>query len=291
MSKTRNRKNKIKVGLALGGGSALGIAHLGVIQALEDHKIPIDCLSGTSAGAIVAACYAFGVPLKKIAAVTKKLKWTTFSRFCLSKMGIMDNSIVGEMVIDLIGRGPNVLIEDSPIPLAITATDVSSGQRVVFTKGNLAKAVMASSCLPGLFVPVEIDGHKLVDGAFVENVPIFSLTELGADINIGVSLRHSYPYIEPRNVLDIFSNIINILTEKQYALIEKSGLGSLLIKPHLENYGSSDFEKTDDLIAEGYHSAVLAIPEIKSLLEDKETLTFGESLLRLIGLFSLRDKD
>lgn len=274
----------------MGGGSALGIAHIGVIQALEDNKIPIDCLSGTSAGAIVAACYAFGVPLKKMAEVTKKLKWTTFSRFCLSKMGIMDNSTIGEMVVDLIGRGPDVLIEDSPIPLAIVATDVSSGERVVFTKGNLAQAVMASSCIPGLFVPVEVEGRKLVDGAFVENVPIFALEELGANIEIGVSLRHFYSYLEPNNILDIFSNVINILTAKQYALIEKSGLG-LLIKPHLEKYGSSDFEKTDDLVAEGYHAATLAIPEIRSLLEDRETLTFGASLLKLfINLFSLKER-
>ncbi len=291
MPKTKNRKNKIKVGLALGGGSALGIAHLGVIQALEDNKIPIDCLSGTSAGAIVAACYAFGVPLKKMAEVTKKLKWTTFSRLSISKMGLMNNSIIGETIIDLIGRGPNVLIEDSPIPLAIVSTDISSGERVVFTKGNLAQAVTASSCIPGLFVPVEIDGHKLVDGAFVEDVPIFALAELGADIEIGVNLQNFHPYLEPQNVLDIFSNVITILTKKQYALIEKSGLNTLLIKPHLEHYSSSDFAKTDDLIAEGYRATTLVIPEIKNLLEDKETLTFGASLLKLfVNLFSLKDK-
>jgi len=280
---------KIKVGLALSGGSALGIAHIGVLQSLEDHKIQIDCLAGTSSGAIVAACYAFGVPLNKITAIAGRLKWSSFSRLSLSVMGLMNNSIIGETLIELIGRGPDVLIEDSPIPLAIVATDISSGKRVVFTKGNLAQAVMASSCIPGLFIPVEIDGKKFIDGAFVENLPIFALAELGADIQIGVTLRHFHPYVDPQNVIDIFYNAMEILTEKQYTLIEKEGLG-LLIKPHLENYGSSDFKKADGLIAEGYRAATLEIPEIRDLLNSKETLSFWPSLLQHLGLFSLKNK-
>jgi len=280
---TKNIKNKYpKIGLALSGGSALGICHIGVIKALRENKISVDCVSGTSAGAIAAVCLAFGIPMKKMVDISKKVSWASVSKFGYSKMGINSNKPVGEMIDEIINGAK---IEDAKIPLAIVATDVDTGQKIILKKGNVAEAIMASTCLPGFFIPVEIKGRKLVDGGLVENLPVSPLNEMKVDIKIGVNLKHWRKLKKSRNILDVIANSYSILTGAQEKFIP--GQADILIEPHLERFFSSDFEKADELMEEGYRAANLVIPEIKSLINNKTKQQKG-FFRKIIDFFSSR---
>jgi NTE family protein len=250
-----------KIGLALSGGSALGIAHIGVIQSFEDHGIAIDCISGTSAGAFVAACYVFGVPMSEAAKAVENISWHKFSRFFRSAMGIATNQIVGDLLIKLIGHDVN--IEDAKIPLAIVATDIGTGEKVVFRSGSVVDAVRASTAIPGLFVPITKDGRLLMDGGLVENLPIKELADLHADVKIGVNLARWRSYKTPKSIIGVMMNSVDIMVFHQS--IAHGALADIIIEPHLEPYTSSDWGKVGPLIKEGYRAATLAIPEIKKI--------------------------
>lgn len=267
--------NNLRIGLALSGGSALGIAHIGVLQALTDHRIPISCISGTSAGAVVAAAYAFGVPMEEIAERAKNLSWYKLSNFSYSRMGLITTESVGLLIEEIVGK---VNIEDAKIPLAIIATDIKNGDRVVFTKGNLAQAVMASVCIPGLFVPMQINGSQLVDGGLVENLPLSPLLSFGADIKIGVNLSKWRAYKKPENVIGVMLNAMDIMTKKQDNFHAQSA--EILIEPHLEKYSTSDFKKAAELMNVGYRAAVLVMPDIQERLQNKP-----KSEIKKLGFF------
>jgi NTE family protein len=178
-------RRKKKIGLALGGGAVLGAAHIGVLKAIEEFNIPISYIAGTSIGAIISAFYAFGKNWEEMAILLKGLNWLDISRISLSQFGLLSNKKLGKLITDNLG---DVSFDEACIPLAMIATDITSGEKVVLKSGNVAAAVMASSCIPGIFIPVEIDNRLLVDGELVENVPISPLKDMGANFIISVDL-------------------------------------------------------------------------------------------------------
>ncbi|PIP28100.1 MAG: patatin [Candidatus Moranbacteria bacterium CG23_combo_of_CG06-09_8_20_14_all_35_22] len=256
------KKNRLKVGLALSGGTALGIAHIGVIKALRENKIPIDCVAGTSAGAIAAACLAFDVPLEKMIEISRGMNWQSISEFGYSKLGINSNHPIRELMISALG---DVKIEEARIPLAIVATDIDTGKEIIFHKGNLAQAIMASTCLPGIFIPVKIDGRKLVDGGLVENLPLSPLKKMGAEIKIGVNLKRNSKYIKIRNIFDVVANSYKILSESQNFLIP--GRAEIIIEPNLGEFDSTNFRNFEVLLEEGYEATSRMMAEIKKQLK------------------------
>jgi NTE family protein len=266
-----------KIGVALSGGSALGIANIGVIQSFEDHDIAIDCISGTSAGSVIAACYAFGVPMSDVAKAAENLSWHKFSRFFRSAMGIATNQIVGDLLIKLIGHDAN--IEDAKIPLAIVATDISTGEKVVFRSGSVVDAVRASTAIPGLFAPIAKDGRLLVDGGLVENLPIKELADLHADVKIGVNLARWRSYKRPKSIIGVMMNSVDIMVFRQ-SIIHRE-LADIIIEPHLEPYTSSDWGKVGPLIKEGYRAATLAMPKIKKIISQAGTRHKGTAKEKL----------
>ncbi|MDI9244688.1 patatin-like phospholipase family protein [Marinobacter sp. CHS3-4] len=196
-----------RIGLALGGGAAKGIAHIGVLKAFEEEQIAIHCISGTSVGALVASYHAFGQPAESILTIGSTLNLSKILNFTLKSGGLFSTKAIRDMVHKDLG---DVKIEDAKIPLAICATDIETGEQLIFRKGNLADAVCASMAVPGLFVPVEMDGRILVDGGLVENVPISPLAGMGAGITVAVDLSHVKRYPKPDDTLDVISNAINI---------------------------------------------------------------------------------
>ncbi|MBK8970055.1 MAG: patatin-like phospholipase family protein [Hahellaceae bacterium] len=196
-----------RIGLALGGGAAKGLAHVGVLKAFEEEGIRISFLSGTSIGALVAAYYAFGKPLEDIRAIGADLHVTKVMNFTLKKRGFFNTDALRAMILRDLG---DVRIEQAQIPLAICATDIVTGAQVTFQKGLLADALCASMAVPGLFVPVEVDGRLLVDGGIVENVPVSALEDMGAGIIVAVDLNGIKHYPEPADVMDVISNAIDI---------------------------------------------------------------------------------
>jgi NTE family protein len=143
------------LGLALSGGASRGITHVGVLKAFHDTNVKIDCLSGTSIGALVAALYAFGIPVEDIHRQALEMNWLKISSLKISRSALLSNKVIGEIVENYIGEAN---IENSPIPLAIVTTDITTGEKVVLRRGNIARAVMASSSIPGIFTPVRIEG-------------------------------------------------------------------------------------------------------------------------------------
>ena len=191
-------------GLALGGGGALGYAHVGVLAALHERGLRPDAYAGTSAGAVVAALAAFALGPDAIRERLGALRWRSVSGPVRSHLGFLDNAEPARELL-VAALGP-VRIEDAGIPLAIVAADIHTGERIVLREGPLAQAVRASAAVPGVFVPVEIGGRLLVDGAVVENVPVGPLGGLGAGVVVGVNVIGSPPYQPVRSAAQVLKN-------------------------------------------------------------------------------------
>lgn len=246
------KKNYNHLGVALGGGAALGSAHVGILKAMYELEIVPEYISGTSIGAFVAAHIAFGVPIGKIEEIALDLNWLDITGFKISKLGLLSNDKLGKLILERIGK---VNIEDSEIPLCMISTDISSGKKVILNSGPLYKAVMASTCLPGIFVPVEWDDMLLVDGVLCENVPVSPLKEMGAKDIIAIDLTTNREYKRPDDIVDVLSNTFDIglnnMIENQ---IKSDNL--IWIKPKLSAYNKADTRQTEQLIKEGYEAAM-----------------------------------
>ncbi len=259
VKKKVKKSGKLKIGLALSGGGALGIAHIGALKALQANKIKISCISGTSAGAIVAACWAFGVSADEMIEISKKLNWLKISNFGYSKLGLNSNKPVGKIIRDYIG---DKNIQDAKIPLAIVATDIDSGKKIVFREGDVAQAVMASACIPVFFAPVKIEKRNFVDGMLVENLPFSPLKKMGAQLEIGVDLSMWMAHKKTDNVLDVVNNSYGIVARQQCSGVLKEE--RIIIQPHLEKFTLFDFKNPEQLFAAGFDATEIAIAEIKS---------------------------
>lgn len=157
-----------KIGLALGGGAVRGFAHIGVLQVLEGANIPIDMVSGTSVGSVIGAFYCAGVPLSMVEELAVDINWWNFGRPTLSRDGIISFAPLERWIVSQLGP---LHFEDLATPLAVTATDMLTGETVVFDKGPLAPAVRASCSVPGLVTPTHHEGRILCDGAISDNLP------------------------------------------------------------------------------------------------------------------------
>ena len=244
-------------GLALGGGAVLGAAHVGTVRAIEELNIRIHYIAGTSIGAFVAAFYAFGKNWKELEKIASVMNWLDITGISLSRYGLLSNEKLGDMVIEQIG---DKNIEDSEIPLAMVATDITTGEKVILKKGSVAQAVRASTCIPGIFMPVEIDGQMLVDGGVVENVPVNTVKEMGAEYVIGVDLNAKYSYEKPDNILDVILNSFNFLMLQSDKL--QTDNADLLIKPDLSSFNRSDTDQVDELMKKGYEDSINVFKKI-----------------------------
>lgn len=248
-----------KIGLALGGGAARGAVHIGVLKALEEQAIPLHAISGTSIGAVIAALYAFGKSSDEIHAIARDLSMGSVSGFTLQRKGFSTTERLQSLLIEQLG---DVDIEDANIPLAIIATNILSGEKAVFTQGNLAKAVAASSAVPGLFVPVEIQGKEYVDGVLVENVPVSALKKLGANVAIAVNLSGGVGYPATTSVMDVINNAFDIAinTKTETQLRD----ANVVIALDLRYYSRMDNrEKTDELVYLGYQATEQRMERIR----------------------------
>lgn len=240
-----------KVGLALGGGAVLGAAHVGVLRALKELDISPDYIAGTSIGALVAALYAFGLDWEEIGQIASKLKWMDISSIAVSRYGLLSNDKLAELIKEYIGEKR---IEEARIPLSIISTDITTGQKIVLDKGPVAKAIMASTCIPGIYKPVEIKGKMLVDGGIMENVPVKTVREMGANYVIGVDLNATHSYHKPKNILDVLINSFHFLIQQSNKPQTESA--DLLIQPDLDQFSKSDISQVDELMERGYNASV-----------------------------------
>lgn len=247
-----------KIGLALGGGAVLGAAHVGVLKALEEFEIKVSFVAGTSIGAFIGALIAFGKNSEEIEEIVKELNWLDISSVSLSQYGLLSNKKLGNVINECIGKTDMTSAE---IPLAMVATDITSGQRVILKDGNVASAVMASTCIPGIFVPVEMKDKLLVDGGIVENVPVSVLKDMGADIIIGVDLNSKLRQSKPRNIIEVLLRSFDLTLQAATKLqVEQA---DFLIAPDLSNFNMINIKQVPDLIEKGYEEATKRLKELK----------------------------
>ena len=237
-----------KIGVALGGGGARGIAHIGVLKALEENNIEVSYISGTSIGALVASYYAFGKNINDIKEIGKTLNFTSVIGFSLHKKGLFSTKSLERMILDDLG---DVNIEDANIPLAICTTDISTGEQVTLTHGKLTKAVCASTAIPGVFIPIEIENRTLIDGGISENVPISLLDKMGAGITLGINLNGSQSYPPPDDMITIMGNAIDIAIDLRTK--DQLRKADFVISLNLEKYSRLDNSKQfEEIYNEGY---------------------------------------
>lgn len=250
-----------KVGVALGGGFARGIAHIGVLRVLEENEIPIDYIAGTSVGALIAATYASGTPLKTMELHGSETTFRDFGRWTLSRMGMASNDRL-ELFLHKFTTAK--FFGDMKIPLSIVATDIISGESVYYTQGEIAPALRASCAYPGLFLPVEYRGRTLVDGFLTEAVPSPAARKMGAEVVIGVHLEPGLIESRPRNTIEVISRSFSII---QIAAIQPwRAATDILIEPNVHHVLWDEFVKTPELVAAGEAAAREAMPRIKAAL-------------------------
>ncbi|MDW7681799.1 MAG: patatin-like phospholipase family protein, partial [bacterium] len=199
---------------------------------------------------LVAALYAFGKNYKQIEKIAAELDWLDVSGLSLSQYGLLSNKKLGKIINKAIG---DVDFEDARIPLAMIATDISHGKEVVLKQGNVATAVMASTCIPGIFIPVEIEGKLLVDGGVVENVPVSPLKDIGANTIIGVDLNAKTVFKKPENIIGVLLNTLDITLLNATKL--QTEQADILITPDLSEFNLIDADQMNDLIEIGYSEA------------------------------------
>jgi len=254
------------IGLALGGGFARGFAHLGVLQVLEQNNIPISHIAGTSVGSILGAAYASGAPLERIIETCRTLRFRDIARWRVSRLGLASNHRLASLIERVFESRD---FEDLRIPLAVVATDLTSGEPVIFTQGNLVDAIRASCAFPGLFEPVEIGTRCLADGGLVAPVPTHAARELGAAIVIGVSVGMQDGHRgAPTNIFQVVSRAVNAAQKHQLELWERDA--DLVLRPDVQSLAWDDFDRADEAIAAGAAAARRALPRIEKLLGQKE---------------------
>jgi len=254
------RTERPRVGLALAGGFARGIAHIGVLRALINAGIPIDCVAGTSVGALIGACYCAGVPLDAMQRIATTTSFADFGRWTPSWLGLATN----QRMETYLTRFTHVkTFEQLQTPLAIAATDINAGVSVFYTRGLIAPALRGSCAYPGLFVPIQFEGRTLVDGFLTSPVPVEGALLLGADIVIAIYLEAGN-LEDPRTVADVISRSFNII--QRHGDIAWRQQADVIIEPDVKPFVWDDFTRTNDLVAVGQAAVEAALPEIRAAL-------------------------
>lgn len=249
-----------KVGIALGGGFARGLAHIGVLKVLEEEQIPIDFVAGTSVGSVIGAGYASGLSAKELEEIAGLVRFKDFSRWTFSRFGLFSND---KMAVFLAKILRCKTFEELRIPLAIAATDIITGEPAVFTTGDLVLPVRASCAYPGMFLPVNIDGRLLVDGLLGHAVPAAPLREMGAERVISVHLAaHWLKPRGPRHVFDVIGQCFSIAQDRMCGPWKAAS--DVILEPEIGEFGYDDFIRAPELIRAGEAAARVALPQIKS---------------------------
>jgi NTE family protein len=268
----RQPTERPRVGLALAGGFARGIAHIGVLRVLQEAGIPIDCVAGTSVGALIAVGFCAGTSLDEMEKVGASTSFTDFGRWTPSWLGLATNQ---RMEKYLARFTPVKTFEELQTPLAIAATDIVEGVSVYYSHGSIIPPLRASCSYPGLFVPIQYENRTLVDGFLTAPVPIEGALLLGADIVVAVYLE-SGSVEQPRTFTDILSRSFNIM--QRHSDLAWRTQADVIIEPDVKHFVWDDFSKTPDMVAAGELAALSALPQIRAALRgEKRDSTDGSN--------------
>ncbi len=251
----------VKVALVLGAGASKGFAHVGVLKIMETNRIPVHMIVGTSAGSFVGCLAAYGYDayqLQRIAIGIDKSE--------IADLTVPDNGFIkGEKLAEYVNRTlRNTPIEKLRVPFYAVATDIQSGQEVVFSRGNAGEAVRASCSIPGVFRPVHIGGRYYVDGGVVSPVAVDAAKRLGADVVIAVDVSADVGAPPPESTMETILQSVSIMYARLAAI--QLGRADVVIKPKVGHIAAADFSKRHEAIMEGEKAAVEALPRIQAAL-------------------------
>ncbi|MDF2547277.1 MAG: hypothetical protein K0R93_2175 [Anaerosolibacter sp.] len=257
-------KKEPTIGLALGGGAVWGISHIGVLKALENHQIPIHYISGTSIGALVGGLYAAGISTDKLYNLALSTQWKNLSKLSLPLSGLLSNAPMDNYIHQLIG---NKTFADLKIPFVAVTTDLLTGEDIILSSGKLSKAIRASTSIPGIFHPMVIDNHTLVDGGVTSNVPVQALKCFSPDIVIAVNLVPSLSDWLPTTGLEVILKSLFIM--QQRVVVKETSQADFVINLSMKEFSPIDFSKSRELYQKGMSEAISHIEQIQELIEKK----------------------
>jgi len=251
------------IGIALGGGFARGIAHIGVLKVLEEEGIPVRMIAGTSVGAIMGAAYCSGLTIAELVEIAQKVRLKSFARWTVSRLGFATTDRMG----GFLARTLKVqTFEELRIPLAVTATDFNTGKGIIFSSGSIIDPVRASCAYPGMFLPVEIGGRWFVDGMLSHPVPTRPLREMGAERVLAVQLKGQWSKTSaPRHLFDVIGQSFAIAQELMSETWRNAA--DVVIEPDVAGFDYDDFKRAGELIRVGEHAMRRALPEVRKWLE------------------------
>ena len=265
MNASELRSDRPRVGLALSGGAARGIAHVGVLRALIENQIPIDAIAGASAGALVGGSFAAGLSIDDLEAMARGFRWRHTARLSFSRLGLQSNKRMEDYLRQ---RLPVTRFEDLKIPFAAMVTDLRKGALVVFRdKGDLPFAIRASTCIPAVYTPIEDpEGRLLIDGGIVANLPISHTRDLGADIVIGVDVNSDGIrfFQKPRTALGVLAYVF-VAVERIVSNQERQD-ADVLITPRIGHIRWDQTRRSNELVKLGYEAGLAAIDEIRAVI-------------------------
>src|SRR6185436_19301367 len=255
-----------KIGLALSGGAARGLAHVGVLRALLENGIRIDCVAGTSAGSIVAGAFAAGLSVNEIEDFGRKLRWRDIGRVTMSRLGVQSNE---RLEIYMRERLPVTRFEELRMPFAAVATDLKTGTGVILRdEGDVPFAIRASCAIPGWYVPVvDEQGRQLVDGGLVAVIPATVVRSLGAEIVIAVDVNS-----EGATFLGSSNSVIGVVLQsmmvvQRTASQHQINSADFVVRPRVGHIRWDEISRADELIKAGYEAGIESAPKIAALIE------------------------
>ena len=266
-----DKSDRLRVGLALSGGAARGIAHVGVLRALVENGIPIDAISGASAGSLIGGCFAAGLSIERLEKMAATFRWRHTARLSFSRLGLQSNA---RMETFLRANLPVTRFEDLKIPFAAMVTDLRKGSLIVFRdKGDLPFAIRASCAIPFVYAPVEDrDGRLLIDGGIVQNLPISQTRDLGADIVIAVDVNFDGVkfFDRPRTALGVLA--YTFIAVERIVSNQQRRDADLLIVPKVGHIRWDQTRRANELVKAGYEAGLESIDEIRKLIAERSAV-------------------
>lgn len=251
------------IGLALSGGAARGLAHIAVLDVLEKDDIPVHSIAGTSAGSVVGALYAAGMPLAEIKRVLLHAKWRDILSFTIPRQGLISSEGIYRFMEEVL---PVKKFSSLSIPFAAVAADLRTAEKVVLRTGSIAKAVQASCSLPVIFTPTEINGKTLIDGGVASQVPVRTVREeLGAERVVAVNVNYKALEMEEYDTVIKIAMHLSVLWASRNAR-EEEKLADVLIEVNARGIPLYDLSKVEELLQRGRKAAEDKLPEIRKLV-------------------------